>query len=62
MKYISIRIFASLFMLNIAIFSCFSVQNEESNDYLEIALELNAWGEEVFMDKIEGFEPDCGGF
>jgi hypothetical protein len=32
----------------------------ESNDYLEIALELNAWVEEVFMDKIEGFEPAEG--
>lgn len=32
----------------------------ESNGYLEIALELNAWIEEVFLDKIEGFEPAEG--
>lgn len=31
-----------------------------SNEYLEIALELNAWIEEIFMDKIEGFEPAEG--
>ena len=32
----------------------------ESNGYLEIALELNAWTEETFLDKIEGFEPAEG--
>lgn len=32
----------------------------DSNGYLEIALELNAWIEEIFMDKIQGFEPAEG--
>ena len=32
----------------------------DSNGYLEIAWELNAWIEEIFMDKIEGFEPAEG--
>ncbi len=32
----------------------------ESNGYLEIAQELNAWIEEIFMDKIVDFEPAEG--
>jgi uncharacterized protein YyaL (SSP411 family) len=32
----------------------------DSNGYLEMAQELNAWIEEIFMDKIEGFEPAEG--
>ncbi|MBK1876034.1 hypothetical protein [Pelagicoccus mobilis] len=32
----------------------------DSNGYLELALELNAWIEATFMDKIEGFEPAEG--
>ncbi|MCP4312397.1 MAG: hypothetical protein GY790_14130 [Bacteroidetes bacterium] len=32
----------------------------ESNGYLEMALELNVWVEEVFKDPIEGFEPAEG--
>jgi len=32
----------------------------DSNGYLELALELNAWVEATFMDKIEGFEPAEG--
>jgi len=32
----------------------------ESNNYLELALELNAWIEEIFMDRVEGFEPAEG--
>lgn len=32
----------------------------DSNGYLEIAIELNAWIEEIFMDKIRGFEPAEG--
>lgn len=32
----------------------------DSNGYLEMAQELNAWVEEIFMDKIEGFEPAEG--
>jgi hypothetical protein len=32
----------------------------DNNGYLEKALELNAWIEEIFMDKIEGFEPAEG--
>jgi hypothetical protein len=32
----------------------------DSNGYLEMALVLNAWVEEVFMDPIEGFEPAEG--
>ncbi len=32
----------------------------DSNGYIEIARELNAWIEEIFLDKIEGFEPAEG--
>ncbi|MDD7983918.1 hypothetical protein PQO01_03010 [Lentisphaera marina] len=32
----------------------------EDNNYLELALELNEWVEEIFMDKIKGFEPAEG--
>ncbi len=32
----------------------------DNNGYLEMALELNAWVEEVFKDPIEGFEPAEG--
>ena len=32
----------------------------ESNGYLEMAQELNTWVEEIFMDKIVGFEPAEG--
>ncbi|MBE0653586.1 MAG: hypothetical protein IH594_07295, partial [Bacteroidales bacterium] len=32
----------------------------DNNGYLELALELNRWIEETFMDKIEGFEPAEG--
>ncbi len=32
----------------------------DSNGYLEMAQDLNAWIEEIFMDKIEGFEPAEG--
>lgn len=36
------------------------VNRTDDNGYLEMALELNAWLEEIFMDKIEGFEPAEG--
>lgn len=32
----------------------------EENGYLEVAKELNQWVEEVFLDKIKGFEPAEG--
>ena len=32
----------------------------DNNGYLELAKELNVWIQEVFMDKIEGFEPAEG--
>jgi len=36
------------------------VNRTKDNGYLEKALDLNAWLEEIFMDKIEGFEPAEG--
>jgi hypothetical protein len=32
----------------------------DTNNYLDLARELNAWVEKVFLDKIEGFEPAEG--